>query len=137
MLDQQAHASPPGLLRAEGSWDGQQLVRALADASGVPAEFLSVARQSASSRTLSRPAVRSLQWDEPALTRATSLAEPPLQLRDADELICRDARHALPDYVAPRCDEPSVLAVGRRVGEAAAPPEIGVRIRTVFDGRAI
>eukprot|EP00966_Prymnesium_polylepis_P229675 5314037-Prymnesium_polylepis.1 len=72
-----------------------RLLEAAAEASGVAAERLSIAKPpSVGSKALTPKLVASLKWDEPKLLACPKVGSYPLQLRDADIILLRDSAAA-------------------------------------------
>ena len=102
---------------------------------GVPRARLAVAKPpTVGSKTLTPKLVASLKWDDPKLLACQKVGSHPLQLRDGDLILLRDAgadheAKPLPTKAPPRKSKfPTVSVAG-----GAAPRESGLRIHTVFD----
>jgi len=144
-----AHA--PAALHAQGGWPVAELRAALAAASGVDAERLRVAKPpAAASGKLSAQALSALRWDEPKLMTTPKISMYPLQLRDGDLLLVRDAEHPPPAAAAAAAAGPggargrAARGRGARGGARGGGGvscafvgkprrEEGIRIHTVFD----
>jgi len=146
---QLAHA--PAALHAQGGWPVAELRAALAAASGVDAERLRVAKPpAAASGKLTAQALSALRWDEPKLMTTPKISMYPLQLRDGDLLLVRDAEHPPPAAAAAAAAGPggargrAARGRGARGGARGGGGvscafvgkprrEEGIRIHTVFD----
>ena len=105
---------------------------------GIPRARLSIAKPpTVGSKTLTPKLVASLKWDDPKLLACPKVGSHPLQLRDGDLVLLRDAGASHESKPHPK-PAPAKAARGNKfptvsVAGGAAPREAGLRITTCYD----
>ena len=139
-----------GTLCAQSGWSTERLLLEAASCCAVPAGSLSIAKPpTVGAKSLDGKGgaklLASLKWDEPKIVTAAKVGAFPLQLRDGDVILLRDARTAgAAAATAGKAAAPTGAAKGRKGGNkpwqnasvvsgGAAPREAGLSIKTCYD----
>ena len=108
----------------------------------IPRPQLSLAKPpTVGSKTLTPKLVASLKWDDPKLLACVKVGSYPLQLRDGDLILLRDAAKAQAAGAKAAAPAPAKGSGQKRGGKfptpmvagGAAPREAGLKIHTCYD----